>query len=211
MSFDGPEIERRHRSGALPMWLEWLTSVSALVISISSIFIAVHNGRDEDKMVQAQSFPYVEISIDKDRSMTPGSNELAESGKLSLNLTNQGVGPAYQQSLTIKVSDHYVSSVHDLIATVVGPTEAPEAIKAIIVSDNIRPTRFFPANKEQYIFVLGRNEKNARWWDMISQSRSSWSVDICYCSVFKECWTRHNDDEPAPVKACHRNEAHEFH
>lgn len=193
------------------MWLEWLTSVSALVISISSIFIAIHNGHDEDKMVQAQSFPYMEISIDKDRAVRPGYTALEESGRLSLNLANQGVGPAHQQSLTIKVGDHYASSVHDLIATVVGPKDAPEAIKSLIISDNIRPTRFFPANKGLYVFSLARNAENARWWDMIAQSRSRWSVDICYCSVFKECWIRHDDDEPAPVKACHRNEAHEFH
>lgn len=203
MSLDGPEIERRHRSGGLPAWLEWLTSVSALVISVCSIFIAIHNGHDEDQMVQAQSFPYLEIS--RDKTTGPG-----DAGKLSLNLLSEGVGPAHEQSLTIRVGDHYATSVQDLIATVVGPKDAPEALRTIGVSNDSAPTRFLPANKSQFLFALTRSAENARWWDKVAESRTAWRVDVCYCSVFKECWIRHDEHEPVPVKACNRVEAQEY-
>lgn len=202
MSLDGPEIEKPHRSGALPVWLEWVTSVSALVISVSSIFIAIHNGHDEDKMVQAQSFPYLETSRD---NATPEGEPL-----LSLNLLSEGVGPAHEQSLIVRVGDRYVTSVKDLITTVVGPDEAPGAIDALRYTVNTQPTRFLPANKTQFIFRIRRSEANARWWDMIDKSRASWRVDVCYCSVFHDCWVRHDDQEPTPVKACKRDEPHEF-
>jgi hypothetical protein len=200
MSLDGPETERRHRSAALPIWLEWLTSVSALVISISSIFIAIHNGHDEDKMVQAQSFPYLEIGRDYNST----------EGELSLNLVNEGVGPAHEQSLTLRVGDRYVTSVKDLITTVVATDEAPEALKSLNVSTSVAPTRFLPATKSQFLFKIRRSEDNARWWNMVAESRHAWRVTACYCSVFKECWIRHDEQEPTPVKACKRDEPHEF-
>jgi hypothetical protein len=201
MSLDGPELRPPH-ARALPIWLEWLTSISALVISVSSIFIAVHNGHNEDKMVQAQSFPYLEISRD---NATPEGETL-----LSLNLLNEGVGPAHQQSLRVRVGDRYVTSVQELIDTVLGPTEAHAALGKLGVTTNVQPTRFLPANKTQFIFKIRRTEANARWWTMIDKSRPTWRVDVCYCSVFKDCWVRHDDHEPTPVAACKRDEPHEF-
>src|SRR3954452_17056651 len=114
MTSDLPEPPHvRHGGGALPRWLEWLTSISALVISVSSIFIAIHNGHNEDKMVQAASYPYLEVSRD---NATPEGEK-----RLSLNLLNQGVGPAHEESLTVRVGDHYATSLADLMRTVLGP------------------------------------------------------------------------------------------
>jgi len=202
MSLDFPDPPQRPRGAGLPPWLEWATSIAALVVGVSSIAIAVRNGHNEDKLVQAASFPYLEIGQ---------SNATPEGAKrLSLGLWNQGVGPAHEQSLTIRVGDHYATSLRDLITTVIGPSQMPEARNVLGGVSNSQRSRFIPAAKSQYIFDIPRTDANARWWDVIDKSRPSWRIDVCYCSVFKDCWVRSDDQEPVPVKACKRDEPHEY-
>jgi hypothetical protein len=205
MSFDPPDIEpqhTRHRSGGLPAWLEWVTSISALVISVCSIFIAVHNGHDADKALQAQTYPY----LDQDRSdATP-----THAKRLSIGFVNNGVGPAHEQSFRIKAGGRYMTSLNELIASAVGPADIKAVRAALDPLMNSVPSRFIPANSSQFVFQTPRTEANARWWDLLDKASESWVFEVCYCSVFGECWTRVNEAEPQPVKACHRDEPHEF-
>ena len=55
-----PEVHAPHaRHGGLPRWLELVIAVTALITSISSIAIAVHHGSIMEKLVQANSLPYM--------------------------------------------------------------------------------------------------------------------------------------------------------
>ena len=204
MSFDGPDLDPPHpRSGAgLPRWLEWVTSISALVVSVSSIVIAVHNGHNADRALQAQTYPY----IDQDRSdATPDGRE-----RLSIGFVNNGVGPAHEQSFRIRMGGRYATSLDDLIANAVGPADLKAVRAALGPLVNTVPTRFIPANSSQFVFQTTRTDANARWWDMLDQASKSWRMEVCYCSVFGECWTRLDVETPRPVKACKRDEATEY-
>jgi hypothetical protein len=205
MSFDPPDppdFDYRPRRGGVPSWLEWLTSLSALVISASSIFIAVHNSHDADKALEAQTYPYIDQGP---------SNATPEGvARLSIDLMNHGVGPAHEQSLRIKNGDHYVRTLRQLIAEAVAPDDAHEAYLALHPFTNRMPTRFIPANTTQFIFQMTKTPQNARWWDKMDAASQHWSIETCYCSVFRECWLRMNDEQPTPVKACHRDEATQY-
>ena len=59
---EGPEVHQthgRHRGGGLPQWLELTIAGTALVTSICSIVIAIHHGHTMEKLVQANSIPYL--------------------------------------------------------------------------------------------------------------------------------------------------------
>src|SRR5690348_7778606 len=115
MSLDAPpEVHPPHDHkpkgeglGRPPPWLEWLTSIAALVVSISSIFIAVHHGDTMDRLVKANSFPYVIAGVSDAR---PDGRE-----SLYIHLINNGVGPADERSFRIKIGDRYVTSMDELI------------------------------------------------------------------------------------------------
>jgi hypothetical protein len=207
MSFEGPEFEPPHRphGRGLPPWLEWTTAIAALVVSITSIVIAILNGGAMDKLVKANSFPYVFGGFS---DATPAGID-----RISVDLINNGVGPANEKSLTIRLGDRYVTSVPDLVRAVVGPAEGEAAVKALQSFRNGAHTRFIAAKDRQFIFWIDKTPQNARYWDMIDKSigrdRSAWHIDFCYCSVFDECWAVH-DENPTPVKACKRDERHEF-
>src|SRR6516162_1426352 len=112
---EAPEIHKPHANhrGGLPRWLELLIAITAFVTSISSIAIAVHHGHVMEKLVQANSLPYMQGGF---------SDETIEGEKvLSLHLVNRGVGPAHQQSLRVTVGGQYVKSMRELISAALGP------------------------------------------------------------------------------------------
>ena len=210
MSLEGPpEVHEPHshppgahrdRRGP-PAWLEWATSISALVVSVSSIVIAIHHGDTMDKLVKANSFPYL-IGVASDAR--PDGRE-----SMSVDFSNNGVGPADEQSLKIKVGDRYVTSVAELVAASVDPEDAPAAVAALRGLHNTVRTRFIAGNGNQFVFRIDKTPANAVWWDKVDSRRTNWRIEYCYCSVFAECW-RVKVDVHTPVKACVRDELHEF-
>ena len=96
---EGPEVHQPHvhKRHGLPQWLELSIAAAALVTSISSIAIAVHHGQIMERLVQANSVPFV---IGGFSDITPTGERV-----LSLDLLNRGVGPAKQRSLRVKVDD----------------------------------------------------------------------------------------------------------
>src|SRR3569623_3103845 len=152
MASDIPEPPHRRRAG-LPQWLEWVTASSALVISICSIGIAVYNARIESRLLKANSYPYVV------RAVSDATPEGAE--RVSLELINNGVGPAAERSLKIKVGDRYVTDVHDFIRAAVGPAEADKAIERLLDLHDNEPTRFIASKAHGMIFRIAKTPDNA--------------------------------------------------
>jgi len=199
---EGPEIHTPHRhAGGLPRWLELLIAVTALITSISSIAIALHHGEIMEKLVEANSIPYLEADASNG---TPDGQDV-----ISLDFHNRGVGPANQQSLKVKVGDRYVRSVPELIDTVLGPADAQAAKGLMRVVKNSVPTRFISGTHDQFVFRIPKTEANAAYWEKLSQAAPNVGIEYCYCSVFHDCWEV-RDLAQHEVKQCRRDEAHEF-
>jgi len=202
---EATEIEKPHakHSGGLPRWLELLIAITAFVTSISSIAIAVHHGHVMEKLVQANSLPYMQGGF---------SDETIEGEKvLSLDLLNRGVGPAHEQSLRVTVGGQYVKSVRELISASLGPEQAQKARDVVHPLWNRVRTRFIPGGQQQFIFRLAKTAENAQFWDLLNKDEGRWDLEYCYCSIFQECWqVRGKWDEPEHVKQCRRDESREF-
>jgi hypothetical protein len=202
---DTPEVHTPHAShgGGLPRWLELLIAVTALITSISSIVIALHHGQTMEKLVEANSIPYLQGGFS---DATLDGQEV-----LSLDLLNHGVGPAHEKSLRVKVGDRYVKSLSELLSASLGPEQGKAAQKALNPLWNAVRTRFIPAGQSQLVFKMARTEENAQYWDQLAKAQSKWDVEFCYCSVFEDCWQVLGKwGEPERVKQCIRDEAREF-
>jgi hypothetical protein len=208
---EGPEVHQphgRHGGGGLPQWLELTIAGTALVTSICSIVIAIHHGHTMEKLVEANSIPYL---IGGFSTATTTGDKV-----LSLDFLNRGVGPAHERSLRVKVDGQYVTSMGELIAKSLPPDQAAEVAKARhdgilqILKNNVH-TRFVPGSGEQLVFRIPRTEENSRYWDILEKSADKWDVEYCYCSVFDDCWeVRGVWGEPTRIEACTREEPHEF-
>lgn len=194
---------RRHRLG-LPPWLELLVAVTALITSISSIMIAIQHGHTMEKLVQANSVPYLEGGFS---DVTPDGGKV-----LSLDILNRGVGPAHEESMRVTVDGRYVKSLKALMLASLGPENGPKAYAAFepsLVATRVQK-RFVAAGQSQMVFKLQRTV-DPKMWDLLTAQESRWNVEFCYCSVFDECWVVHSrwaDDKS--VKQCTRDEATEF-
>ena len=204
---ENPEVHqahdhRRRGHGGLPQWLELGIAITALTTSISSIIIAVHHGRTMDKLVKANSIPYI---VGGFSDVTPAGERV-----LSLDLMNRGVGPAQERSLRIRVDGKYVKSVKELFAASIGP-ERTAAMQTHTISKNRVRRRFIGPAGEQMVFRAARTPENAQHWDLLEAAQARWQVQYCYCSVFDECWyVAGKFAEPKPVEACVRDESNEF-
>src|SRR3982750_4088716 len=123
---DAPEVHalnqrraRRKRVGGLPRWLELIIAVSPLITSISSIAIADQHGRIMEKLVEANSIPYLESGFS---TPPPDSDEVP-----ALDLLNRGYGPGHEESLRVTVDDRPVTSFVDLLAASLGPDQGQKA------------------------------------------------------------------------------------
>lgn len=202
---ESPEVHTPHarHGGGLPRWLELTIAVTALITSISSIAIAVHHGQIMEKLVQANSIPYMQGGF---------SNATPEGVRvLSLDLLNRGVGPAHQKSLRVKVGDRYVKSFRELLGVSLGTEDAAAAEASLNPTKNVVRTRFIPGTETQQIFRAARTPENAEIWDRLNARQEDWDIEFCYCSVFDDCWQVPNIwAEPEPVAECKRDESREF-
>lgn len=204
MSPDLPEPPHPpHKGSRLPRWLEWTTAISALVISICSIGIALYNANIESKLLKANSYPYLMSEVS---DATPEGPE-----RLTVELLNNGVGPADERSLKVKLGGHYVTDIDSFIRTAMGPAATPQAMELLRNLHDNEPTRFVAGKDHVTIFRIDRTPQNARYWQQLDDGMNAKhiSVEFCYCSVFEECWAVERFDRK-PVKACVRDPAHEF-
>jgi hypothetical protein len=202
---EAPEIHKPHaqRHGGLPRWADPVIAITALITSVSSIVIAVRHGQTMEKLVQANSMPYLQGGFS---DVTPEGKEV-----LSLDLLNRGVGPAHEQSLHVRVGDRYVKSVSDFFSASLGSEQALKAKDVLHPVWNRIPTRFIPAGQTQLVFRVPKTAENAQFFDLLAKDEPRWNVEFCYCSVFQECWqVRSKWSEPERVKQCRRDESREF-
>ncbi|WP_372785675.1 hypothetical protein [Phenylobacterium sp.] len=192
-----------HGRSNLPRWLEWTTALSALVISICSIGIAVYNARIESRLLKANSYPYLVSGVS---DATPDGSE-----RISIELLNNGVGPADERSLKIKLGGRYVTDVKDFVRTAMGAAEAEKAGDLLVDLHDNEPTRFIAAKDRAMVFRIDMTPQNARYWELLDAGMNAKGVSLeyCYCSVFEECWAVQGEVRK-PVKACVRDPRLEF-
>lgn len=203
---EGPEVHQphAHHQRGLPKWLEMTIAGTALVTSICSIVIAIHHGHTMEKLVQANSIPFV---IGGFSDITPEGQRV-----LSLDLLNRGVGPAKQRSLRVKVDDKYVTSVDELMTASLGAEQAQASKELLNFANNQVKMRFLaPGGALQTVFRTVKTPENAQYWEALEAAQPRWSLEYCYCSVFEECWyVRSKWAEPEPIDECVRDEPNEF-
>lgn len=207
-----PEVEAHahHRTGI--GWLDASLALSAFAVSIISLFVAIHHGSTmkemaeaNAKMVQASVWPFVELSH---------SNNSNGTQIISMDVANQGIGPARIEKFQVVYKDKPMKSTFELLnaccfiqasdlESVFGDHLAPIQM---IMTNEIEG-RILPAHSGGLLFLgLQRTAKNAAVWDRLNAERFKMRFQICYCSVFDECWTSSKTGDKAtkatPVKEC---------
>lgn len=210
LSIDAPDVqvpETRPRTTRFH-FLEFIMSAAALIVSGTSIAVALHHGEIMEKLVAANSLPYAQV-VSGNASFRPdGTMER----RWYLQMRNLGVGPADVTDVQLSVDGHPVHDLRQwLSACCATDDEARELVAALegeTVVNNL-PRHFIPAGEEVTLFSIPLTESTQPYWDRMGNLFGRTAIEVCYCSVFGECWSTNVSGARHEVDACHPSE-HRF-
>jgi hypothetical protein len=179
---DAPEAHQAHPGHSGHRWLDIVLAVSAMFVSVISLFVAVEHGRTMERMaeantrmVEANSWPFVEYD----------SHNVDEQGhaKIRFVLTNQGIGPARIETVELWWNGKPMPSPWALLNACCAPTK-PEGVFSF---GNAAPNILRPGEHEEF-FGFAPSPGKVDLFEQLNTERAKVTARICYCSVFDECW-----------------------
>jgi hypothetical protein len=201
VSLNGISSMPRTSNGRFGHALELAVAIAALVTSVTSIWLSLSQGDDMARLVQAQSWPYLEYI----------SSNTGENGEpvIDLMIRNAGVGPAKVESFSVSYGGRPVKGWAQLIAACCIPPDTPrDRIDLPALTDNRMIsgrliTRVLDASDSLTLLHLPKTDANAPLWKRLDEARFKLELGVCYCSVFDECWTSDlRSTKQQPVKTC---------
>ena len=179
----GVDEVHAHAHKTAHRWFDLIVALSAITISVISLFVAIGHGRTEEKLVAASSWPFLTF-----QSSMNGLE--AGSRVIDLQLKNSGVGPARVQWLRMSLDGHPILSRAELMSRCceVPVGTAEKQIQRGLIIQN-PPVGVLPARDG--VDILGWREMpgNAVTLAKLDSARHRLKLMACYCSVLDECWT----------------------
>ncbi len=179
--------------------LDFTIATVAIVISLISLGVGFYNARSEQRMVAASSWPFLVYG-------TARSGIATDDKKVSMSITNQGVGPARLKSLIVRYNGKSARGFIELLHLCCGlpaNTTWDQMIGLGLVQESRAVGVIAPRDSIDLI-ELARNQANAAVWDKLVTARLHLTFEACYCSVLDECWTSDlgPTSDPVPVDEC---------
>jgi hypothetical protein len=171
-------------------WLEYASTAAVLVISLLSLWVAIGSEDANKKMVEASSWPFLEINS--------GNGDSQGNAVLNFTVSNSGVGPAKVKSFEALWKGKPYRNSLDLMRACCGYPLASVylgksigAVSPWATSTTRMAHRVIRAGDDARFLRFPLTEQNAAAWQRLDHARqnSQISFRICYCSVFDECWT----------------------
>jgi hypothetical protein len=192
-----PEIRKTgHRLADLAV------AFSALFVSLCSLGIALHHGRTMQRLVEANSRPFIQITT----SSGPPGAEGTLSQAFTVLISNPGAGAARVERFSILVDDKPVKDIAEAFLRLAGlaaDAQDEAAVLGPVTYLEVAPS-YIKAGSEQPVLRWPRTASNASVWD--KDAAAGWQrvkFEACYCSIFDECWIENSRTfRPTAVKSC---------
>ena len=177
-------------------WLDLTIAACALLISATSLIVAIVHSRTLEHMadanarlVETNSWPFLSYGT-------------AIGDAISMSIVNDGVGPAKIEAIEVKWRGNGKHDAVDFLEACCEFRPGGADVEFEIVAG-----RVLRAGQSLNLLKLPRAGTNASTWALLNRARISrdLSVNVCYCSVFDDCWT---EDvvrftlQPHPVDHC---------
>jgi hypothetical protein len=186
------EHHRHHQTGH--RWLDITLAVSAVAISLTSLFLALQHGRVMERMVEANTWPYVIVGVSTSREDgTP---------HVTLWMVNKGVGPAKIESVEVFYEARAMGDAQGLLKAILVPPD-PNRHFVLLRSDVI--STVLSARETVNLVDLDVKNYSEDEYSRVGAAFTKLEFRACYCSVFDECSvldTRKAARRPFPVKTC---------
>jgi hypothetical protein len=191
-----PEIRKTgHRLADLAV------AFSALFVSLCSLGIALHHGRTMQRLVEANSRPFIQITTSNGQPATDSTSQ-----SFTVLISNPGAGAARVERFSILVDDKPVKDISEALLRLAGlPDNTPQASAVLgpMTYSEVAPS-YIKAGSDQIVLRWPRTASNASVWDKDAAAGSDRvKFETCYCSIFDECWIENSHTfRPAAVTSC---------
>ena len=195
-----PETPHPHSQSGL-RWFDIGMAVAILLVSVSSLIIAIVHSRAIERMATANeqmaesgAWPFIDYTT---------GNMHGDKAVVSMSIDNDGIGPAKLEFFELKWKGHAYRDAADFLKACCGYEHHPgDGLQSGMASGRV----LRPGDRLDFL-VLPRPAAGSTAWDALNQARLSHKlqVNVCYCSVFDECWTGDTTLftlEPALVDKC---------
>ena len=187
------ELETRERGNAARSRVAQWSSLAALVISGLALGLGVYQTRLMQTQARASVWPYVVLGFN--------FNDQGEHAGFELHVENNGVGPAILRSVHVSFDGTPVRHWSEVFAKLAEHGSKVEASLSGLHAVVIPPS----TNRETAVtaFHLLDLDKGKRMFE----ARERLAIEICYCSIYDDCWVTHwLNAKLDPVAACRESE-----
>lgn len=186
------ELDHPHPKHTGHRWLDISLSLCAFAVSLISLWIAVHHGKTMERLVASNSYPNIDVEN--------GNSFLDGKESVFLKLNNTGVGPARLRTVAITFDGEPVRSLQDMLKRCCGVSEGD--LVRYFKSGDVRGA-MIPAGGSIELFRWVSTDANNAQYVPFRSSQEKIGIDICYCSVFDECYRTNGERmEPRRVESC---------
>jgi hypothetical protein len=179
-------------------FLDLTIAFSAILISLISLGVAIHHGHVQQRLVAANSWPFLRFDFDNSRAEGGGQT-------VTYQIINSGVGPAVLKSLIVEYEGKRARGFVELLQTCCGMPQGMnfDRLLALGFKGESRPIGVIRARDQVVLFKFFRNPENIAMLDGIASARDTVKFRACYCSIVGECWVSDlRTLDPQPVEAC---------
>ena len=196
---EGPEVHSHHHGGhSGHRWFDIAVSACAMVVSLASLYLAIHHGHVMQEMAEANARMVTATSWPRVSYSTSNVDAAGATPQIRLTLTNKGIGPARIEGMELSYDGKPMANADALLKTCC--SSKGEAQQRWISSANgeiLRPG-------EEKNFLKLNHTADAQQWAVLNDLPAKVAVKVCYCSVFDECWVTQSSSpsKAERVKAC---------
>jgi len=186
-----------HKTGV--PWLDLGLGVAAAIVSLVSLWLGLHSAHSMEKLVAANSYPYVETArstrMDERDPVTDAFRK-----RVDYQLTNNGVGPARIEWVQLNYKGKPMADLSALLDACckLAPHDATGLNKRGSIAGSL-----IPQGREVHLFTWDEPHKPNPTFDTLHSQMNEINMAVCYCSVFDDCYKREvNKSKPEPVEQC---------
>ena len=170
---------------------EMIIGLSALVVSLVAVFVGIYSAYIDREYARASVWPRLEIY----RSFS------SQAEKFEYGVSNSGTGPAIINFVKVAEQGNAIKYWREL---------------TIFQQENVFFTqsqignRIIPTQQTVKPLQISGKSKIEKLADFIALETKNISIQICYCSIYDECWLTDRTNNPAPVNECKLGEQARF-
>lgn len=187
-----------HKTGV--RWLDLGLGIAAGVVSLVSLWLGLHSAHSMEKLVAANSYPYVELMRSTSTEYKDGDATRA-GRRVRYMLENNGVGPARIEWVQFNFKGQPVRNVAELLEKCcsAGPGDA----RGIDARGGIAGSLIRPGAMVQ-MFDWSESATPNPTLVALHEQMDEITWPACYCSVFDDCYVTDNADDTKPraVEQC---------